>query len=324
MANRSDSETADENSHAVHGRRADAPWQIPPKGWMQVFTRVFRNLKVDNLPIVAAGVAFYAFLAFVPALAAVIAIYAFVADPGQAQEHVRMLSTVLPTEAVTLLEEQIGRMASDDQGSGWGAILAIVVALWGSARGVKGLMKGLNVAYHEREDRNILVLNALALLLTLGAIVMSIVLFALVAVLPGVLEFVGLGGFAALLVQVARWGLLVVLFLGLLAAVYRFGPSRESAKWRWLSPGAVFSTILWLIASVGFSIYVRSFGNFDATYGALGAVVVFMLWLFLSAFVVLLGAEVNSELERQTKNDSTTEPDRPMGDRGAYSADTLA
>jgi membrane protein len=290
---------------------------------MDVFARVLRNLKVDHLPIVAAGVAFYAFLAFVPALAAIIALYAFIAEPAQAQEHVRTLGKVLPADGLALLERQVGRMTSNNRGAGWSAIIAIVFALWGSARGVKGLMQGLNVAYHEREDRNFFVLNGVALLLTFGAMVTSILLLALVAVLPGVLGFVGLGGFSAVLVQIARWGLLVLLFLALLGAVYRYGPSRAKAQWRWLSPGAVLSTALWLLGSIGFSIYVRSFGDFDATYGALGAVVVLMLWLFLSAFAILLGAEVNSELERQTRQDSTTSPDQPMGSRGAYSADTL-
>lgn len=311
--------------HFEEGRGREAPslWKIPKAGWLDVLVRVKGNFKKDNLAIVGAGVAFYAFLAFVPALAAVIALYAFVADPAQAQEHVRMLSTVLPAQVIPLLEQQVGRMASNEQGAGWGALIAVLFALWGSARGIKGLMKGLNVAYHEGEERNLFKLNLVALGLTFAAIITSILLFALVAILPGVLRFLGLGAVGEFLIQAARWLVLPILFMALLTAVYRYGPDRRDARLRWLSPGAVLSTFLWVVASIGFSLYVSNFGNYDATYGALGAVVVFMLWLFLSAFVILLGAEVNSELERQTRLDSTVGEARPMGERGAYSADTL-
>lgn len=305
------------------GRQAGSPRRFPPAGWLDILLRVKRQLKEDNIAIVAAGVAFYGFLAFVPALAAVVAIYGLVADPEQAREHVRSLGDVLPSQALSLLEQQVARITSNEQQAGWGALVAILIALYGTARGVKGLIAGLNVAYGEEEDRGLIRRNLLALVLTAAAIVSSVLLFALVAVLPGVLEWIGLHGAVELLVQVLRWILLLVLFSGILSMIYRYGPSRSHAQWKWLSPGAALSTLIWLIASSGFSLYVRHFGNYSETYGTLGAVIVFLTWLMLTAFVVLLGAELNSEMERQTERDSTTGRARPMGERGAYSADTL-
>lgn len=304
-------------------READSPAKISARGWIDVLARVRRQVGEDNLVVVSAGVAFYAFLAFVPAIAAIVAIYGLVTEPAQSREHFRSMQGVLPSEVLPLLEEQMARIAANNRQAGWGALVAILIALYGTARGVKGLIAGLNVAYNEREERGFIRLNLLALGLTATAIFSSVLLLALVAVLPGVLQWLGIGGAIEILIQLLRWILLVVLFSGILAVIYRYGPSRAKAEWKWLSAGAVLSTILWLAASVGFSLYVRHFGNYSETYGALGAVVVFLTWLFLSAFVVLLGAEVNSETERQTRCDSTTGTPKPMGERNAYSADTL-
>lgn len=306
-----------------HGREAEKPASIPPRGWIDILWRTKQQVTQDALSIVAAGVAFYAFLAAIPALAALLALYAFFSEPSQVQEHIRGLEGIIPGEVLPMLEEQTTRMASAESGAGWGAILAIGVALYGASRGIKGLILGLNVAYHEEDRRNFFRLTGLSILMTLIAIVGGVLLFGLVAVLPGVLNFLGLGDVLDGLLRLLRWPLLLAIFLTLLALMYRFGPFRSNPQWRWASPGAILSTVLWAIGSVGFSIYVSHFGNYNKTYGALGAVVIFMLWLYLSAFVILLGAELNREMERQTRSDTTTGDPEPMGERGAFAADSL-
>ncbi len=320
--NPTDSE-APSSGASERGRGARTPASIPLKGWLDIVWRIKGKIRDDSLSIVAAGVAFYGFLASIPALGAVIALYAYIAEPGEVQAHIAGLSDVLPAEVVPLLQEQAMRMAEQENKAGWGALVALLFALWGSARGVKALIMGLNVAYGEPERRGFVKLNAFALLLTFGGVIGGLLLFVLVAIFPGVLQFVGLGAVATTLLQLIRWPFLLVVFLAGLAFIYRYGPCRSDAKWRWASPGALVSTALWAIGSVGFSLYVSYFGNYDKTYGALGAVVIFLMWLFVSAFVILIGAELNREMERQTREDTTTGDPEPIGERGAYAADTV-
>lgn len=306
------------------GRHADKPTEVPPQGWMDVLARTGREISNDNLTIVGAGVAFYAFVAVVPALAASIGIYGLIFDPAQVAQQITAFARMMPHEVLPLLEEQLKRITSDTGAAGLSAFMGIAIALWSSSSATKALIQGLNIAYGEKEKRGFVKLTLVALGLTLCIIAGVVSAIALVAVLPAVLNHLHLGSNVETILSWARWPILLGGFILALAILYRYAPSRENAKWRWVSPGAAVAAILWVGASGLFSLYVSKVASYDKTYGALGAVVVFLMWLFLSAFSVLLGAEMNAELERQTVKDTTDEPEQPMGTRGAYAADTVA
>lgn len=305
------------------GREADKPTDVPPKGWLDIVSRTGKRISDDNMTIVAAGVAFYAFVAVVPALAATIGIYGLMSNPSQVSEQVTSFARILPREVVPLLEEQMKRITSNSGAAGLSAIVGVLIALGSSASATKALVQGLNIGYGEHEKRGFIKLNAIALVLTVGMIVGAVVAIALVAVVPALLHNLSFGGIVDTVLNWARWPILLGGFIAGLGVMYRYGPSREDAKWAWVSPGAIAAALLWVIASVLFSLYVAKVASYDKTYGSLGAVVVFMMWLYLSAFVVLLGAETNSELERQTLKDTTEGEPKPMGQRGAFSADSV-
>jgi membrane protein len=306
------------------GRTAKRPTELGKRGWLDVVKRVIRQVKEDNLALVAAGVAFYGFLALFPALAALVSIYGLIADPVQVQEQMASVSGAMPGEALTIVEGQLEAVASaSDTGLSWTLVLGLLLTIWAANKGMRGLVKALNIAYDEDEKRGFIKLNAFTLLLTFGAIVSVVVAIALIAALPALLGTLNLGRGAEIAVDIARWPLLAgLVFMGL-TVLYRFAPAREDAKWRWVTPGSILATVLWLIVSLAFSIYVANFGSYNETYGTLGAVAIMLIWFFLSAFVILLGAEVNGEAEHQTRRDSTTGEPKPMGQRGAYHADTL-
>jgi membrane protein len=316
---------ADEaTTHSESGREAERPRELGARGWRDTLVRVRREAKRDNLSIVGAGVAYFAFLAIFPALGALVSLYGLVADPAQVEQQVSSLRGVLPAAAVDLVGSQLHRLAGGSTGAlSWGLALSVALALWSANKGVKALVQGLNIAYDEDEDRSWIKRVATTLGLTLGGIVAGALAIALVVALPAVLGFVGLGSSARLAVEIVRWIVIVALLIVALAVVYRFGPARDAPRWRWISPGAVVAAVLWLIGSVLFSIYVSRFGSYAETYGALGAVVILLIWFYLTAFVVLLGAELNAEAERQTRRDTTKGPSRPMGTRGAQAANTL-
>ncbi len=305
------------------GRHAEKPTQFPSKGWKDILWRTKAQLEEDNLSIVAAGVAFYGFVAVVPSLAATIGLYALIADASTISEHLNLLARVVPSQVMPLLEEQVKRIASDDKAAGWSAVVGLLIALYSSASATKALITGLNVAYDEQEKRSFIKLNLSALALTLAAIVGVIANITLVAVLPKAMEFLQLSPTAQTAIGWLRWPVIMGLFMFALAVVYRFGPCRHQPQWRWVSWGAAVGTLLWVAGSALFSLSVTQFGGYDTTYGSLGAVVVFLLWLFITAYVVLIGAEFNSEMERQTVKDTTEGKPKPMGRRGAYAADTV-
>ncbi|CAN5684011.1 YihY/virulence factor BrkB family protein [soil metagenome] len=314
-----------EHRGAPPGADADRPSQIPARGWRQVLLRAWKEAKADHVPLLAAGVAFYAFLALFPALIAAVLVYGLVSDPAQVQQQIESFASALPDDAKALITDQLTEIAGGKKSSlGFGLAVSLLGALWSASGGVMGLIKATNIAYDEEETRGFVKLRGLALLLTLGAIVFIAVAIALVAVLPVVLDAVGLGGVGAVLIGVGRWVGLVLAVMAALAVVYRVGPDRDAPQVRWVSVGAVVATVLWVIASVGLSIYVSNFGSYGKTYGALAGVVVLMLWLFVSSFIVLFGAEINAEAEQQTTHDTTTGEPEPMGQRRAVKADTLA
>lgn len=307
------------------GRTAERPSEIPARGWREVLRRVWDESARDNADIVSAGAAFYAFLAIPPMLAAVLSIYGLVVDPERVSEQLAELSQVLPAQAQEIVGEQLRQVASSSGTAlGLSFVISLVLSLWGSMKATKALMTACNVAYDEEERRGFLRLNGVALMLTLGTILFLGVSLALVAIVPAVVSIVGLAGVARAAIEVARWGALALLVLGSLALLYRFAPSRRRARWRWVTWGSALATGAWIAVSALFSVYVANFGSYDETYGSLGAIVVLLFWLYLTAYVIMLGAELNAELEHQTARDTTRGPERPMGARGAYVADTVA
>jgi membrane protein len=306
------------------GRRAARPGEVPIRGWKDVAIRTWREMKRDNVPLLAAGVAFYGLLALVPTLVAFVSTYGLVADPSQVQRNVDDALAAAPAEVRDLVESQLQKIVEGEpSGLRLGAIAGLVVALWSASAGMKHLIEAVNKAYGEDEDRGFVKLRGLALVLTVGAIVMLATSAALLIVLPASLDDSGGQGVVRAGVLVVRWPLFAAIALVGLAVIHRFAPDRQNARWRWVTPGAVMATVVWVIASVGFSIYTSNFGEYNETYGALGAIVVVMLWLYITTYVIIAGAELNAELERQTAIDTTTGPARPLGSRDAYAADTL-
>lgn len=305
------------------GRQAGQPHEIPARGWRDILWRVKDEMSRDNLSILAAGCAFYAMLAIVPALAAAISLFGLVADPVMIEQQIEQLAHILPQEAQGIITDQLSRLASQPRtGLSVGAMIGILFALWSASYGIQTLMTGLNVVYDEEEKRGFVQFYATALMLTLGAILSVLVALTLVAVLPAVLAFLGLPSWVETAISTARWPLLGVLTMFGLAVLYRYGPSRREARWQWVSWGAVAATILWLIVSSLFSLYVSRFGSYNETYGTLGAVVILLMWFYLTAYIILMGGELNAEMEHQTAKD-TTRSGRPLGARGAHMADTV-
>lgn len=309
------------------GRDAPSPLAIPAKGWKDVLLRTWNESNVDQIPAVAGSVTFFGLLALFPAIAAFVSLYGLFFDVTKAREQLRLLSGFLPHDILQFVGDEMVRIASGHQSSlGVAFVVSLLVSLWSANGAVKALIYGLNVAYEERERRNLVVLNLTSLAFTLGAIVFAIVAVAAVVIVPVALNSFGLtlslGSGGAWIAQL-RWPvMLVVLILGL-SSLYRYGPSRQHSRWRWITVGGVAAGVLWVAASLLFSWYVSNFAHYDRTYGSLGAVVGFMFWLWYSTIIVLLGAELNAELEHQTAVDTTTGDPRPPGERGARMADTL-
>jgi membrane protein len=306
------------------GVTAQNPTQIPWAGWKQILKRSWAEHNADNMPIIAGGVAFFGFLAIFPALIASISIYGLVASPATVTEQVEGFSEQLPDDAARLIGDQLTAITENSGGAlTFGLITSILAALWSASGGVGNLVTAVNLAYDEVEARGFVKRKLLSLGLTLGAVVFVLVALTLVAVVPAVLEELPLGVVGTVLAQVARWALLFVVFAGSLAVLYRLAPDRDAPQMRWVSLGSVVVTLLWAAVSVGFSIYVNNFGSYDKTYGAIAGVIVLMLWLYLTCYLVLLGAEINAETEHQTAVDTTDGDPAPMGVRGAVVADTL-
>jgi membrane protein len=307
------------------GKDAEKPTEIPPRGWWQVVRRAFKESSADNVPILAAGVAFFAFLAIFPAIIAAITLYGIFADPETVAAQVRDLSAALPEQAQPILADQLQSVASTSGGAlGFGLVVSLLAAVWSASSGTGNLLKAINIAYDEDESRGFLKVRALALALTLGAIVFVLLTLTLVAVVPVVLNVLPLGPVGTVLAQVLRWVLLVALVVAALAVTYRLAPDRDQPRFSWVTTGSLVATVLWIIGSVAFSLYVNNFGSYNKTYGAIAGVVVLMLWLYLTSYIVLLGAEINAESERQTRADTTRGASAPMGERGAAAADELA
>jgi len=306
------------------GREAASPPGIPWRGWKDILWRAYGKMNDDRLLAVAGGVVFFSVLALFPALTALVSLYGLFADPSTIDQQVAAASGILPGGAVDIVHEELTRLASAKHGGlSAGAIIGLLVALWSANSGTKAIIDALNVAYEERETRSFVRLNLVSLAMTLVAIVSSMLAIGAVVAAPIILEHVGLGRISSTLISILRWPILLVLVVIGLAALYRYAPNRREPRWQWVSVGGVAAALLWVISSGLFSWYVASFGNYNATYGSLGAAMGMMMWMWISAIVILLGAQLNAEIEHQTARDSTVGPDKLLGKRGAQMADTV-
>ncbi len=307
------------------GRQAATPVRIPWRGWKDILWRTYAEISADRLLLIAAGVVFYAMLAVVPAITAMVSLYGLFAKASTINTHLGFLAGVMPVGAYDLISEQIVRIAAGSDGKlTFAFFVGLGIAMWSANAGMKAIFDALNIVYDEDEKRGFIRLNLISLSFTLGAVVVMLLAIASVVVLPLVLAYLGFAaerqaGFLPLL----RWpALFVIVMLGL-AMLYRFGPSRRDAKWRWVSVGSVFAAFAWLAVSAAFSWYLSKFADYNATYGSLGAVIGLMMWIWISTTVILVGAELNAETEHQTARDSTRGGGKPLGARGAVMADTV-
>ncbi|MGP4692098.1 YihY/virulence factor BrkB family protein [Agrobacterium cavarae] len=306
------------------GRDAKAPQDIPAKGLRDVFWRVVKAIMADRVTLIAAGVTYFMLLSLFPALGALVALYGFVADPTAIMAHIGFLAGVFPPGSFDLIMNQLTSLTQQATSTRSLAFFGgLLVAIWSANSGMKALFDAMNVAYQEDEKRSLVRLNLLSLGFTFCALVVAIILIAAIGVLPAVLKYLWLDDWQEFLARLARWPFIILVFGCGISMIYRYGPSREEAKIKWLSWGVVFSTVLWLVASVLFSFYLENFANYNATYGTLGALVGLMVWVWISVVILIVGAEINAELEHQTRKDSTTGSPKPMGERGAYVADTV-
>jgi membrane protein len=307
------------------GRNATTPSELPVRGWWQILKRVYTGILDDNLMAQAASVTFYALLALFPAMTALVSLFGLLADPRTLSGDVSSLTGVMPGGGLQIITDQLKSLASSpSQALGIGLVIGLVTSLWSANAGVKSMFDALNVAYHEREKRSFIRRTLISLALTFGMIAFLVIALAGLVALPAALAFLGLGNTLTLLLKLARWPVLLITLIVFLSLIYRFGPSRTSARWNWVSWGATAAAVIWLVTSVAFSFYVENFGSYNKTYGSLGAMIGFMTWMWISATVVLIGAELNAEMEHQTTKDTTTGPEKPLGARGATKADTVA
>lgn len=306
------------------GRSATKPREIPRKGLWEVLKRTAGIFSEERVSLVAAGVTYYLLLAVFPALAVMVALYGFVADPSDITDHIEFLATVVPSGLLEIISGQLQSLATQDSSAqGLAFIAGLLIAFWSANNGIKALFEVMNLAYGETEKRGFLALNAITLAFTLGAFVMAISLITGVAVVPAVLSLLRLSGGSDTMVSLVRWPILLLVIAIGISLLYRLGPSREKAKLRWLNWGAVVATLVWLITSFLFSIYVERYADYNATYGTLGALIASLVWMWISIVILILGAKLNAELEHQTQVDSTTGRPQAIGERGAYVADTL-
>ncbi|WP_235519817.1 YihY/virulence factor BrkB family protein [Sphingomonas sp. Leaf22] len=309
----------------IPGSQSAHPWAHPWPAWRAILIRVYTMVGYHNLTLMAAGVAFYAFLSFVPLLGAIVMTYGLVADPSTVSRHMETIFELVPADAARLISDQlIAVVTTASSQAGFGLAIALLLSIYGAMRAASAIIQALNVIYEEEDERNIITTTLLSAMITVAAIFAAVVGIVSAGVLTWIrtqTEFLGTAG--AVVIQGATWIVAGSIASAAIAFAYRYGPDRARARWRWLSVGSVAATVLWLLATVLFGLYAANFANYNATYGALGAVVVLLMWLFVSSFAILIGAEINAEAERQTAIDSTVGHPRPMGRRGARLADTL-
>jgi len=307
-----------------HGRTAAHPKQIPKAGWRDIFTRVAQNIGRDNTSLVAAGIGLNALLAVFPALAVLVSVYGMFASPGDVATDLGPFLSILPGDASKLLTDQLQTLTTPKNHTlGFGAIVATIVALWNSRQGMSALMTATNIAYNQREQRGFFRQTALSVGFSLGAMFIFLVMLLVGVAVPLVLQKAPIGPGITVTILVFRWVLLWSFAVLGFTLAYRYAPDRQPPKWRWVTWGSSIAATVWILGSLGFAAYVQNFGSYGKTYGALGGVIVLLMWFYLMGFTIVLGAEINAEMEHQTAVDTTEGPPAPMGQRGAYVADTL-
>ncbi len=306
------------------GQTAETPWQLPPRAWWQVLKRCFVMNGFHNLPLLAAGVAFYTFLSITPMLASTVLLYGLIGDTGTVERSMQTVIQLVPTEAAVLIREQLDAAVQTSGGvAGIALAVSIFLAIFGASRASKGLIGALNIINEEHETRSIVKFNSTSLGLTVAAVFVAVVGIGSASVFA-VLQKIKIGFADQAIgtgIQILTWVFALLLGSFGFGLINRFGPDRRAAKWQWLTPGSVLSTLLWIAVSFGFSLYVAFISDYNATYGSLSGIVVFLMWLFLSCYALLLGALFNAEAERQTAIDTTVGDARPAGERGAVMAD---
>jgi membrane protein len=310
---------------AGRGRKAKSPGEIPAVGWKDIAWRVYRAIQRDRILLVAAGVTYYGLLALFPATATVVSIYGFFADPGTINEQINSLGGLLPGGALEVIGEQAKRIAAQGRGTlGFASAFSLLLSLWGANAGTKSVFEALNIIYKEEEKRGFLRFTLTSLAFTVGGVLLAILGTAAIVITPVALHLFGFPtASTAWFLSLVRWPVLLAAVLFALACLYRYGPSRTEPKWRWVTWGSATAAAVWLVGSILFSWYVANFGTYNKTYGSLGAVVGAMIWMWLSSIIILIGAEINAQIEHQTVEDSTEGVRKPMGTRGAHMADTV-
>jgi membrane protein len=308
------------------GHQASSPAEMPKRAWKDIAARTYKRVWDDNVALVSAGVAFYSFFALLSLLGLIVLVYGFFADPRTVIDQMRTLTAILPTEVVTLIGNQLLTAVHSSQGTkGIGILIAVAVAIYGGTNGAASIITALNIAYEEKEKRTLFRFYLLAISMTLVALVVALAAIAGTAAVAFLQRFMPhLPQVGLVAVKLGGYLLLILVAAAVAATLYRFGPSREDAKWEWITPGSGFAAIVWLLLTVVFGFYVGHLTNYDASYGSLGAVVALLTWMYFSAYAFVVGAELNSEIEHQTAKDSTTGSPEPMGDRGAWAADNVA
>jgi membrane protein len=308
-----------------HGHNASKPGAIPKKGWKDILLRVKDQINKDHVSIVSAGVAFYFFLALFPAIAAIISIYGLAVEPAQVEQQLNEAANFLPGQAYEMISGILQNTASKSSSAlGWSLVLSIVISLWSANKATTAMFEGVNIAYHETDDRNFFVKNGITLLFTLGVIITGIVSMAFVIAFPALIDQLGLPTILQTILALLRWIILAAIIYFAISMIYKFAPSRMRPKFMWVNTGAILATIVWIGGSLLFTLYINNFGNYDEMYGSIAAVVILMLWFYLTGFIIISGAEINSEIEHQTMVDTTVGGVKPMGQRGAYYADHKA
>jgi membrane protein len=312
------------NTTTDHGRRARSPKEVPPSGWKDILWRTYKEFSEDRVTLIAAAVTYYLLLSLFPTLAAFVSLYGLFADPMTVRDHLGMLSAVVPEGGMAIIEEQLTSLTSGGGTKlGIALLVSLVIALWSASSGVKTMFEAMNVAYDETERRSYIKLSLVAVAFVLAGLIGAVVLIGAAVVVPVVLGTIGLAEGTEWLVQIGSYIVLVLLLLTAIAALYRYGPSRQKAKWRWITPGASVAVVVIIAVSVLFSWYAANFGDYDKTYGSLGGLIAMLTWMWISVTILIAGAELNAEAERQTKEDSTAGSDDRLGRRNATAADTV-
>lgn len=306
------------------GQFSSSPQDFPWRGWWDILQRTVKKLRDDNLSLIAAGVGFYFLLAVFPMMAALISVYGLAVSSVELEQQLSLLIGIVPEQSRDLIQNEVERIINKSEAAlSTGVIISILFAVWSASKGAQAMITACNITYGQREKRGFLMTMLMRFVLTLSAVL--IIAFALfcIALFPLLFSYLGLKNDSTALMQWFSWPVLAVIFNVALSAFYRYGPHRELAKWRWVTPGSAVASVLWVLFSFGFSFYLSQFAQYDKTYGSLGSVVVLLMWFYLTAYIILLGAEFNAAMEHQTNQDSTKGPEKSMGQRGAFVADTI-